>query len=704
MKKITSLGTVAALSFATLAGGIVAANAAGTGTLTSLAFQSNAATASGTEAQAVTRIINGDAVTGSAIVDGCVIDYKDGVETARNDIAAVSWDSATQSASAFGFTNTTATTITYMTEVYNVACDSITGEDTPVVGTYDVLPNASYSFDGSKSYTAGVDVGTDPVAFTENGSFNFDNGGTIALAEGASMPAGLSDNTGFDVVGNVPTLNVTGLPTATAGSYPVDFVISDTYGNSATATLTINITAAPVTPSVSASPNTITGVIGTDMTDVITLSTPGDWNFTAAPTVDVTGLPAGVSHTVNWTGNTPTGITLSGQPTSTGSSSATITVTDTASSTAFTSVSWSVSSAPVPATLAVNPSVLNGTVGTAVNSVFTLTLGGDWNFSTGSTVTVTGLPAGLSETVQKTGNTPNSVTISGIPSAVEADNITISVSDNFGNTQNVPVAFDIQAAPLVPSFDVVGDVNFMQDIESTVTITFENDVNFDWTNGGTVSVVGLPAGLTATVIGEATAGTIPSVTISGTATTVGDFNISYILSDYATPTANEAQVDAVATIIAGATSSSLVLNTPVGSPVASAPVNYAGSGLKVGTEWSLTFASTPVVLVSGTVATGGNIGGSIQMPANVTAGWHTLTLAGTAWDGSAYSKVVYVEVDASGNLVQTTDTKPADVTPAADALAKTGIAVTGFVAAMIAMLAAGVAFMFGARRRTEANN
>lgn len=700
MKKTISLGTAAMLSLMTIAGGVTAATAAGGTTLTSLSFESNAGTSSGTMAQTVTRIVNGDAATGTSIVDGCVINYADGIETSRNDLAAVSWDSATGNPSLFNFSNSTTAPITYLVEVYNVDCATITGSDIPVTGSYDVLPDATYSFDGSKSYTAGVDVGTDPVVFTENGSFNFDNGGTIALASGETMPAGLTEVTGFDAIGNFPTLDITGLPTS-AGSFPVVFTVADTYGNTANATLTINVTAAPVAPAVSASPVSVSGVLGTEMTDVITLSTTGDWDFSTLPTVDVTGLPDGVTATPNFSGNTPTDVTLSGMPTSTGSGSMMITVTDNFGGTANTSVSWSVTSAPVPAALSVTPETLNGTVGNPVNGSFTISTSGDWDFSAGSIVDVVGLPAGLSETVNKSGNTPVSLTVSGTPTTVESGTFSVTVSDTVGNTQTANITFDIAAAPVVPVFEVEGQVNFMQGIENSTTVSFINDVNFDWTNGGTVDVVGLPTGLTFTVVDEGVADTVPSVVIEGLATDVGEYDISYILTDFATPTANEASVDDVAVVEPGVTSSTVTLNTPVGATVYGVPVAYVGSGLLVGSEWTLTLASTPVLLASGVVGLGGAVDGAVQMPTSgLAAGWHTLTLAGEAFDGSAYSKVLYFEIDASGNLIKTSDTKPADVTPAKDdALAKTGFVADGFVAAMVALLVAGAALLFGARRR-----
>lgn len=519
------------------------------------------------------------------------------------------------------------------------------------------------------------------------------------------MPDGLTAVTGFDAVGNVPTLEITGTPTA-VGSYSVIFDVADTYGNSSPSTLSIEVTAVPVAPSVSASPTSVSGVTGTEMTDVVTLTTTGDWEFTAEPTVEVTGLPTGVIATPTFETNVPVSVTLSGTPTTVDTGTATITITDAGTNTANTTFTWEVTAAPVPATFSVSPSLISGTVDTNVDSEITLTLAGDWDFSTGSTVDVTGLPAGLTSNVTKDENdVPLSVTVSGLPTEAGVGTFDIAISDNFGNTQTQSVNYEIEAAPLVQSFEVVGEVNFMEAVENSVEITFTNDVNYDWTNGGTVVVNGLPAGLTYTVNNPDTADVVPSVTISGTATENGAFDISYVLSDNATPQ-GVAQVDAVATVVPSATSAALALLVAKGSSVYGSNVEVTAEGLEVGSEWTLTLASTPVVLKTGTVAMGGSILDSVAMPTSgLSAGWHSLTLSAVGYDGTAYSKVTYFEIDASGNLVQTSDVKPADVTPTpADSLAKTGFVTTGLLASMFAMLAAGAAFLFGARRRKEANN
>jgi uncharacterized repeat protein (TIGR02543 family) len=153
---------------------------------------------------------------------------------------------------------------------------------------------------------------------------------------------------------------------------------------------------------------------------------------------------------------------------------------------------------------------------------------------------------------------------------------------------------------------------------------------------------------------------------------------------------------------------SLDLGLAVGDVVAGAPVTVSGAGLQEGSDYTGILRSTPVLLVGGTIDASGAFSRTAAFPAGLTAGQHTVTLSGTAANGSPVSAVAYLTVSATGTVtylsytaaetVTADETVPA-VTPAA-ALASTGFdgAPLGFAALLL--LLAGAALVV--RRRSVA--
>ncbi len=122
---------------------------------------------------------------------------------------------------------------------------------------------------------------------------------------------------------------------------------------------------------------------------------------------------------------------------------------------------------------------------------------------------------------------------------------------------------------------------------------------------------------------------------------------------------------------------SLVLNLETGDEVADQQVAYGAAGLQSDSEWSLVVRSTPQTIASGTFA-GSLVSGSAQIPENLTAGWHSITLTGYAPDGSLISHAVWFEVSESGTLLGVSDEAPIESDDeggnGSDALPGTGMA------------------------------
>ena len=94
----------------------------------------------------------------------------------------------------------------------------------------------------------------------------------------------------------------------------------------------------------------------------------------------------------------------------------------------------------------------------------------------------------------------------------------------------------------------------------------------------------------------------------------------------------------------------LDLQAIVGEPVIGAPVILGGQGLAPGSTMTLVLRSTPQTLAQGTVSALGNFSRRAQLPA-IPAGQHTLTLTGTAPDGSLFSLVQAFTVGSDGTFV-----------------------------------------------------
>lgn len=141
----------------------------------------------------------------------------------------------------------------------------------------------------------------------------------------------------------------------------------------------------------------------------------------------------------------------------------------------------------------------------------------------------------------------------------------------------------------------------------------------------------------------------------------------------------------------------LTLNASTGQLVAGSTVAVAASGLQATAPYTVVVQSTPQTIGSGN-ASAGAVNTSVTLPAGLEAGWHTLTFSSTAADGSAVTSVTYFKVSASGTLLATSSTIPAE-------LANTGInSATG-----ISLLAGGLSLalvgaeMFMIARRKRSN-
>ncbi len=415
------------------------------------------------------------------------------------------------------------------------------------------LPNGTVGV--AYSSTIGVSGGTSPY--------------TCVLTSG-TLPAGLSLN------GCV----VSGTPT-TAGPVTVMVKATDSANPANTVTGPESITINPAPSLTISSPPAATA--GTPYTGVIPIS-GGNSPYSCSITTGT--LPAGL---------TLTGCTLSGTPTTPGTTTVTVKGTDSSTPVVTTSTPINVVVNPAPLTLT-NTSLPNGTVGVTYSAPIVVSGG----VSPYTCVFTTGtLPAGLALT---------GCTVSGTPTAAGTANLMVKATDSNGNTVSGPESITIVAG-------------------TTLVISSPPAATVGTLYNGTIPVSGGTGPYTCTQ----TSGTLPAgLTLTGCNVT-------------GTPTAAGS-----ATIVVKGTDSSSPPNTGTGSVILTvnpAPLALNATSLPNGTVGVA--YSAPIGVTGGTapyscVFTSGTLPAGLSLTGCTVGG--TPTVAGTA-------NLVVKATDSNGNTV-----------------------------------------------------
>ena len=344
------------------------------------------------------------------------------------------------------------------------------------------------------------------------------------------------------------TLTVTTTSQTPAGTYTL--TITGNWGvitHSTTVTLVVNSAAPPPpTPDFTVSASPASGTVGQGQSTTYTVTIGSVGGFSTSVSLTVTGLPTGATGTFSPSTVTPTGTsTLTVTTTSqTPAGTTTLTITGTAGilthSTTVTLVVSAVSPPPPSPDFTVSASPTSGTVSQGQATSYTITVSSVGGFSTGVSLSVTGLPAGATgsfspSTVSPTGtSTLTVVTTSQTPTGTA----TLTITGTSGVSHQTTVALVVSSTPppstLPPSDFAVsaspasGTVSQGQPATFTVAVAslsgFNQEVSF--------SVAGLPTGATASfspstvtstgtsTLTVATTGSTPSgtyhLTITGT--------------------------------------------------------------------------------------------------------------------------------------------------------------------------------------------
>ena len=251
------------------------------------------------------------------------------------------------------------------------------------------------------------------------------------------------------------------------------------------------------------SPN---GTVGAPYTSAQFTATGGSGTYTWT----ATGLPPGI--TISGAGTST--LTVAGTPTTAGSYTASINVTDSRGGSVTYTGGIAVSAS---AALTINGTLpLSGSVGNAYTGTLTAT-GGSGSY----TWNIEGLPAGLTATNATSGT----VTVSGTPTTSKTYQVTIALTDSANNTVDNSETIKISSPAILSISGALASTATVGSAYSGSLTASGGSTPYAWT------VTGLPDGVTAANLSSAT------VSIAGTPTTAGTYDVSAVITDAKSATA-----------------------------------------------------------------------------------------------------------------------------------------------------------------------
>ena len=377
----------------------------------------------------------------------------------------------------------------------NLSGCTVSGTPT-AAGSSPVVVKVTDSGNPAQNATQNETIVIAPAALVITGTLP---NGTVGVPYSASISAsGGTTPYVCSITGTLPAgltltgCTVSGTPT-TAGSSPIVVKVTDAGSPAQSASQNETIVINPVPLTITGSlPN---GTVGSSYSATITAS-----GGTQPYSCSITGtLPAGLILT---------GCTISGTPTTAGSTTVSVTVTDSGNPQQTASQTETIVINPAPLSLTTS-NLPSGTVGIP----YSATIGVTGGTSPYSCVLTSGtLPDGLSIT---------GCTVSGTPTTAGTSTVTVKVTDSESPTQSTtgPETIVINPAALTLT-------NTLPD--GTVGVSYSATIG---AGGGTtpyscsISSGTLPAGLT-----------LNGCTVSGTPTTAGTSNVTVTVTDSSNPT------------------------------------------------------------------------------------------------------------------------------------------------------------------------
>jgi len=605
---------------------------------------------------------------------------------------------------------TSSTTYVYVTPQYGFSGSvnlSIANLPAGVTGSFSPNPTTGYSsltlqasasaslgqYTATITGTSGNQTASTPISigvFTP--TFTLSNSGSIAIGQGTSTTEYLYIDSQYGFAGNV-NFTVSGLPAGVTASFSPN---PSSY--STILTLTASGTAA-----VGASNLTITGTSGgqTATTVVslgvytptftlydygnVTLGQGGSnttpvfinplYGFSGNVSLSVSGLPTGVtaSFTSNGTGGSTLALTASSTA-AVGSYNLTITGTS-GTQTATAQITLSVYA----------PSFTIGSyggilLGQGSSGATTIYVSDQYGFSGNVTLSVSGLPSGVTASFSLNPTTQSSLLTLTASSSASVGSTTLTITGVSGSeTQTTTIPLSIYA----PTFTLSGPYNISMNEGTSTSQSINVYDQYGFTGAVTLTLSGLPSGVTATVSPNSTTSNSvltlsasnnatpgqTTVTLTGTSGAI-TVSTSFLLTINSPSFALTAAPSRIA-VMPGTAATSTISVVPANNFTGS--VTLAASGLPSGVTaafspsaattdsvLTLTASSTAVAGITPITITGTSGGESSSIPVNLVvlgaASTTSTTLALTA-SGTAATSV------SAGTMVTATATVAAGSTP-----------------------------------------
>jgi subtilase family serine protease len=285
--------------------------------------------------------------------------------------------------------------------------------------------------------------------------------------------------TGFDLCTGWGSPNTTGLINLLAGSSTPSFTLSD-------------------------SPSSLTITQGTSGTSTITVTDVG--GFTGSVTLAASGLPSGVTASFGTNPTTGTSVLTLSASSSATTGSSTVTITGTSGSlTATTTLALTITAAASPNfTITASPTSLTIAQGASGND--TITIASQNSFSSAVSLSVSGLPTGVTATFSTNPVTPpangsatSTLTLAASSSAT-VGTTTVTITGTSGSlTHSTTISLTITSSGGTPNFTLsLSPSSFTVDesgsVSTTLTVTSVNGFH----SAVTLSVNEFPSGVSAT--------------------------------------------------------------------------------------------------------------------------------------------------------------------------------------------------------------
>jgi hypothetical protein len=433
-------------------------------------------------------------------------------------------------------------------------------------------------------------------------TWTFANGQTItSLWDGTETQSGanvtvknLSYNGSVAAGGNIAGIGFNGTWNGTTNAVPVSFAVNGTTCGATTGSFTLKPSAA-----------TLTIAQGSTGTDTIAVTDTG--GFTGAVTLAASGLPSGVTAafgTNPTTGSSVLTLTAGSSTSCVVGGTSTITITGTSGSISTTTTITLTIAVPAPAfTLTASPASLSLTQGSSATDTISAALVA--GFTSGVTLTATGLPSGVTASFGTNPTTASSVLTLTASSTATAGVATVTITGKSGCLSvSTTIALTVVAKnpgsfTLRPSATALS-ISDGTSATDTITVT---DVS-PFTGSVTLAASGLPSGVTAVFGTNPTTGSSVLTLAASCATAIGTSTITITgtSGSLTATTSLSLTVNAVATVAFTLTSSPSVLSIAEGSsgtvtitPTAvscfTGGITLAASGLPTGV--TAAFSSNP---------------------------------------------------------------------------------------------------------------